>query len=140
MSEQRIEGYRISLQQERLWSLCAAYGESAFRSSCAAWLPGGHGHGKPSAALLRRTLLGALRRHESLRTSFRLLPAMSSPVQCVLDASLLDESLAARLIEFLKAEDLVKSGVDRDEYDAASRLLSSWESSKPTDEFDLAQS
>ena len=66
MSEQSIEGYRVSVQQERLWALYAAHGEAAFRSSCAAWLPGGSG--KPSAALLRRTLLDVLRRHESLRT------------------------------------------------------------------------
>jgi amino acid adenylation domain-containing protein/FkbM family methyltransferase len=136
MSEQRIEGYRVSVQQERLWALYSVYGESAFRSSCAAWLP----IGEPSAVLLRRTLISSLRRHESLRTSFRLLPAMSSPVQCVLDPSLLDDSLAGRLFEFTTSEELSVAGAaDRDVEDVASRLLSAWESRERTREFDLAQ-
>ncbi|HEX3183550.1 MAG TPA: amino acid adenylation domain-containing protein, partial [Pyrinomonadaceae bacterium] len=144
MNEQRIEGYRVSAQQERLWALYSVYGESPFRSSCAAWLPVGKASapaGQVSEAVLRRTLLDVLRRHESLRTSFRLLPAMNSPVQCVLDPSLLDDPLAARLIEFTTCDEVLgPSAPDRDKEDVTARLLFAWESRERTRELDLAQS
>jgi hypothetical protein len=101
-SEIIVEGYRVSVQQERLWRLCEEYGESNFRSACAMWLPSG----AVSTAALERSLVGLLSRHESLRTSFRRLAALAAPLQCVLDDVQL-EDVARRLLEFTSASELL---------------------------------
>src|SRR5690348_16517052 len=132
-SEIIVEGYRVSLQQERLWQLCEEYGESHFRCACAIWLPSG----AISPETLERTLVGLLRQHESLRTSFRRLAALAAPLQCVLDDVRLEE-LAHRLLEFTSASELNGVG-DGDDLDDARRVFDEWVVRDSERRFDLSQ-
>ncbi|HYG61537.1 MAG TPA: amino acid adenylation domain-containing protein [Thermoanaerobaculia bacterium] len=73
-----LQGFPLSPQQRRLWSLRGDRDGAPYRASCAVLLEG---------ALDRRRLRAALERvvehHESLRTTFRCLPGMTVPLQIV---------------------------------------------------------
>jgi amino acid adenylation domain-containing protein/non-ribosomal peptide synthase protein (TIGR01720 family) len=77
MQQQAVAGFRLSPQQRRLWT-GRSRKEERYCVQCATLLEG---------SLERRALLGAWRivvaRHEALRTTFRLLPAMKFPVQVI---------------------------------------------------------
>ena len=134
-SEIVVEGYRVSVQQERLWRLCEEYGEAHFRSTCAIWLPSG----ALSTEALQRTLIELLRRHESLRTSFRRLAALSAPLQCVLDDVLLDEA-AHRVLEFTTATELVGADDAGGDTNRAKRVFDAWVLRDSERSFDLSES
>ncbi|HYO14084.1 MAG TPA: amino acid adenylation domain-containing protein [Thermoanaerobaculia bacterium] len=73
---QEIEGFRLSPQQRRLWTL---WRESpAYRAQCAL-----HVKGALSETLLRRAIQDAVDRHEALRTTFRRSRGIKMPLQVV---------------------------------------------------------
>ena len=78
MSEEMIEGYRLSPQQQRLWQLMLNHGPAAFRSTLRLSLRGSLDH-----ALLHRAWLDMAARHEALRTTFRCAPGLDLPVQVI---------------------------------------------------------
>jgi amino acid adenylation domain-containing protein/non-ribosomal peptide synthase protein (TIGR01720 family) len=78
MSAETVEGFRLSPQQSRLWSLQAVSGAEAYRMACSVAI---EGYADP--ARLRRCLEQIVARHEILRTSFRSLPGMNAPLQVV---------------------------------------------------------
>jgi amino acid adenylation domain-containing protein/non-ribosomal peptide synthase protein (TIGR01720 family) len=76
MSGQTIEGYRLSPQQKRLWTLQQR--GAAYEAQCAILL-----EGEPRAEDLERALRRVIERHEILRTGFRPLPQIKTPVQVI---------------------------------------------------------
>jgi amino acid adenylation domain-containing protein len=82
MQEDVFEGFRLSPQQEHLWSLLRDDGGKAYRSICAFDIEG---------PLDINVLMSALRlvvtRHEILRTTFKCLPEMTIPVQTIGESS-----------------------------------------------------
>jgi hypothetical protein len=68
-------GYRLSLQQRRLW---AGWGAARTRAQVLMRLAGPLAEGA-----LQRALERVVERHEILRTTFRGIPGMSHPVQVV---------------------------------------------------------
>jgi amino acid adenylation domain-containing protein/FkbM family methyltransferase len=76
MSE-TIEGFRLSLQQERLWNLALAT-EEPLRARLALLLAG-----ELDPLALRAALSRVIERHEILRTRFPLVPGMKLPLQVV---------------------------------------------------------
>ena len=77
MSQQTIEGFRLSHQQQRIW-LLQMDRSGVYRAQCAVLLEGKLEREKITAALHE-----VVRRHEILRTSFRSLPSMVLPLQVV---------------------------------------------------------
>jgi len=73
-----VEGFRLSPQQRRLWSLQQACGPRAFRVRALVSL-----EGPLDVAALREAVRGVVLRHEILRTTFRRLPGMAFPVQVI---------------------------------------------------------
>jgi len=80
MSQELIEGFRLSPQQKRLWSLQPD--SSAYRAQCAIRI-----EGDLRVDVLEAALRELAVRHQILRTSFEFLPGMKTPVQVVTDAS-----------------------------------------------------
>ncbi|HYP18510.1 MAG TPA: condensation domain-containing protein, partial [Chloroflexia bacterium] len=78
MTQQIIEGSRLSPQQRRIWRLAQWDGGGVYRAQCAVRVDGALEAGR-----LRRALAEVVERHEILRTSFRLLAGMSVPLQVV---------------------------------------------------------
>src|SRR5688572_29909773 len=78
MSQQSIEGYWLSPQQQRLWKLRRRASNSALHAQCAIRVSG---VADPSA--LRRAVERVIRRHEALRTGFHSLPGMEAPIQVI---------------------------------------------------------
>ena len=76
MSKEIIEGYRLSPQQKHLWLL----GQSARSASCAVRIDG-----KLNTDLLQQAIRQVVERFEILRTTFKLLPGMTIPVQIIND-------------------------------------------------------
>src|SRR6185295_18863927 len=76
MSQRMIEGYRLSPQQRRVWML----GLSDHAATCVAQIKG-----ELDTARLREAIRQVVARHEILRTTFKLLPGMTLPVQVILD-------------------------------------------------------
>jgi hypothetical protein len=74
------EGYRLSPQQQRLWSLRTS-GPGGYLAQCAAVISG-----PLDPAALHRALVAVADRNEILRTTFRAVPAMTFPVQVIADA------------------------------------------------------
>ena len=76
MQRRVVEGYRLSPQQKRLWSL--QHDSSTFRAQCMVEIDG---------PLNKVTLLECLqylvRHHDVLRTVFHRLAGMKTPVQVV---------------------------------------------------------
>src|SRR5215210_9198822 len=78
MSDGIIQGYRLSPQQKRLWSLQQHTSGSVFWSRCAVRVKG-----PCSADRLERAIRQVIEKHEILRTTFPLLPGMTLPVQVI---------------------------------------------------------
>ena len=76
MSKEIIEGYRLSPQQKHLWLL----GQSERSATCAVRIDG-----ELSPDLLQQAIRQVVERFEILRTTFKLLPGMTIPVQIILD-------------------------------------------------------
>ncbi|WP_179198327.1 non-ribosomal peptide synthetase [Nostoc sp. T09] len=71
-----IEGFRLSPQQEHLWSLQQLDQKSVYRSDCIISITG-----YLDVNRLELALQDVVNRHEILRTRFRCLPGMTIPVQ-----------------------------------------------------------
>jgi amino acid adenylation domain-containing protein len=83
MNNQIIEGFRLSPQQERLWLLQqGGTARTPFRAVCAVLI-----EGDLRAERLEAALRAVVARHEILRTTFQLLPAMTLPVQVIAETS-----------------------------------------------------
>ncbi|HYG10819.1 MAG TPA: hypothetical protein VD835_12795, partial [Pyrinomonadaceae bacterium] len=81
MNENTIQGYRLSLQQQRIWRQQIEHDFSSIDNSvcCVVRVPDAL-HLPHLASALQRLIA----RHEILRTTFHLLPGMSFPLQVVL--------------------------------------------------------
>ena len=76
MSQEMIEGYRLSPQQRHLWTQPL----SDRSAVCAVQIKG-----ELDIAALRRAIHHVVSQHEILRTTFKLLPGMMIPVQVISD-------------------------------------------------------
>src|ERR1051325_6347912 len=83
MSQELIEGYRLSPQQRRLWALR----QSDRSAHCAVRIDG-----KLNVDSLQEAIREVVSQQESLRTTFKLLPGMTIPVQVIMDQSDIDFS------------------------------------------------
>jgi amino acid adenylation domain-containing protein/FkbM family methyltransferase len=82
MQDQIIEGYRMSPQQEHLW-LLQQFDGAPYLAQCAVGI-----EGKLDRQVLKEALSQVVQRHEVLRTGFRCLLAMSTPLQVITDANI----------------------------------------------------
>jgi len=73
-----IEGFRLSPQQRRLWSLQHADRSLPYHAQCAILI-----EGSLDTGILTSALQKILDRHEILRTSFHCRPGMTDPLQTV---------------------------------------------------------
>jgi len=78
MQKEIVEGYRLSPQQRRLCWLSQAEGSTPYRSQCALLVEGG-----PSLDDLEIALDEVVARNEILRTNFKRLPGLNTPVQVI---------------------------------------------------------
>src|ERR1051325_4452765 len=78
MSNQVIEGFRLSPQQEHLWRLEQAAHHSPYRAQCAVRI-----EGRLDAGKLRAAIEDVVRRHEILRTTFPRPVSMMTSLQTV---------------------------------------------------------
>ncbi|HEX2270755.1 MAG TPA: amino acid adenylation domain-containing protein, partial [Pyrinomonadaceae bacterium] len=78
MSQQTIEGFRLSLQQQRVWLLQQMDHSTAYQAQCTVFVAG-----KLERQKLESALHAVVQRHEILRTSFRSLPSMVLPLQVI---------------------------------------------------------
>ncbi|QIR40546.1 amino acid adenylation domain-containing protein [Tolypothrix sp. PCC 7910] len=78
MLSEVIEGFRLSPQQEHLWTLQKASDNTIYRTQCAVIIDG-----CCKISALEAALKHIVNRHEILRTNFRYLPGMSIPVQVI---------------------------------------------------------
>src|SRR6185369_6393326 len=76
MSQEIIEGYRLSPQQRRLWLL----GQSDHSAQCAVRIDG-----ELKIEVLEDAIRQVVSQHESLRTTFKFLHGMTIPVQVISD-------------------------------------------------------
>src|SRR5690348_2235409 len=76
MSQEFIQGYRLSPQQRRLW-LLRQFDHAAW---CAV-----RTDGELNVETLRRAIHQVVSQQEILRTTFKLLPGMTIPVQVISD-------------------------------------------------------
>src|SRR5262245_12683362 len=76
----KIEGFQVSSQQRRVWSLQQADNSLAYRAQCAFLI-----EGAIQTELLKAAIHDVVSRHEILRTSFRYLPGRTILVQIVGD-------------------------------------------------------
>jgi amino acid adenylation domain-containing protein len=83
VQEQIIQGYRLSPQQDRLWSLGQACGSLPFRTQCAVLA-----EGALDDAALTVAVADVVDRHQILRTTFQYLLGTTLPVQVIRDAEL----------------------------------------------------
>src|SRR6185436_6301370 len=75
----QIEGYRLSPQQKRLWTIQA--GNDVYRAKCRL-----HLEGVLQPEPLKAALLEVINRHEILRTTLRRVPGIKVPLQVVTEA------------------------------------------------------
>ena len=75
----QIEGYRLSPQQKRLWTI--QEGNDVYRAKCRL-----HLEGALQTELLKAALLEVINRHEILRTTLRRVPGIKVPLQVVTEA------------------------------------------------------
>ncbi|MDJ0838404.1 MAG: amino acid adenylation domain-containing protein [Acidobacteriota bacterium] len=85
MTDQEMEGFRLSPQQKRLWSLQDGIYQPAYRAWAEVRL-----NGPLLIDKLKADLEELVARHEILRTRFNFLPGMSAPVQMIADEASLD--------------------------------------------------
>lgn len=83
MTQESVEGFRLSPQQLRLWLLQEQDGNGAYRTRAAIRITGG----SADPDRLREAFNDLAQRHEILRTTFRRLPDMGVPLQVVGDRS-----------------------------------------------------
>jgi amino acid adenylation domain-containing protein/non-ribosomal peptide synthase protein (TIGR01720 family) len=81
MGRGRVDGYRISPQQERVWWLSQSQDGPGYSARCALLV-----QGNVDDKALKAALADVVRRHEILRTGFRRLPGMVNPVQVITDS------------------------------------------------------
>jgi amino acid adenylation domain-containing protein len=82
MMQTKIEGYRLSPQQDRLWDLRSEALEHAYHAACVLSIEVDLDPEDVAAALRQ-----VVERHEILRMGFRRLPGMERPLQVVGDAA-----------------------------------------------------
>ena len=82
MSNQVIEGFRLSPQQEHLWRLEQGAHQSPYRAQCAVRITG-----RLDAEKLRAAIEDVVRRHEILRTTFPRPVSMMTSLQTVSEAA-----------------------------------------------------
>ncbi len=100
MSESIIEGYRLSPQQQRLWTLQQADAAAPYSAQCVAWLKG-----PLDAVRLQRVVADVVERYEILRTTVELLPGTTSPVQIIGEAHVIwNEPCDLRELDHLQQE------------------------------------
>src|SRR5437870_3073074 len=75
---ENLEGFRLSPQQEHLWSLHQNVGAEHFRADVAIRV-----EGHLDTTMLGFALQDVVRRHEILRTTFSAIPGMSFPLQVI---------------------------------------------------------
>src|SRR5688572_28561515 len=78
MQALKVEGYRLSPQQQQVWQWQS--GAAGFRLQCSIRI-----EGPLQMQLLSRAWAELLQRHEILRTTFRRLPGMELPLQVILE-------------------------------------------------------
>ena len=78
MSQETIQGYRLSPQQKHLWLRQQAELDQPYRVRCAIEL-----EGELDVSALQQSLDHVAGQYEILRTSFQLLPGMTVPVQVI---------------------------------------------------------
>jgi amino acid adenylation domain-containing protein len=78
MQSDVIQGFRLSPQQKRLWSLQRDGKDQPYRAQCAVMI-----RGRLENAHMRIAIEQAVRGQEILRTSFRRLPGMTIPLQVI---------------------------------------------------------
>ena len=78
MTDETFEGFRLSPQQLRLWALQERDGARPYRTIAEARMKG-----TPDAQRLARAWDAVVSRHEILRTTFRRLPGMATPLQVI---------------------------------------------------------
>lgn len=86
MQQSVIQGFRLSPQQDRLWSLQGDGGELPYRATCVLRITG-----RLDVQALQAALGRVVERHEILRTTFRQAPGMEEPLQVI------GESAAVRI-------------------------------------------
>ena len=79
MQNEIVEGYRLSPQQQRLCWLSPTTGRTPYRSQFAVLIDG------PTLADLELALDDLVARNEILRTTFKRLPGLNTPVQVITD-------------------------------------------------------
>lgn len=77
-SEQTIQGYRLSPQQERLWLLGQGGEQAHYDARCVIRV-----EGALDPAVLKKAIQQVVQRHEILRTTLQGLPGMKFPVQVI---------------------------------------------------------
>src|SRR4030095_9606033 len=88
MQQVMTEGFRLSPQQERLWILQQG-GSLPYRAQCAVLIQGDF-----NTALFQTALQAVIVRHEILRTTFRFVAGMITPLQVINNSK-----IVSRLIE-----------------------------------------
>ena len=78
MLTETIEGFKLSLQQEHLWSLHQNYAAQNYRVQCAILI-----EGNLELDLFKTALENIVARHEIFRTNFRFIPEIIFPVQTI---------------------------------------------------------
>ncbi|MEH2067465.1 MAG: amino acid adenylation domain-containing protein [Nostoc sp.] len=78
--QNKIQGYRLSPQQERLWLLQQTDGSLSYRVHSAILI-----EGNLKISALKAALENVINQHEILRTTFYCLPEMAIPVQVIAD-------------------------------------------------------
>lgn len=84
MQKEIVEGYRLSPQQRRLCWLSKAEGSTPYRSQCALLVEGGS-----HLDHLEVVLDDVVAKNEILRTTFKRLPGLNTPVQVINDCGTL---------------------------------------------------
>ncbi|HYG62364.1 MAG TPA: condensation domain-containing protein, partial [Thermoanaerobaculia bacterium] len=82
MAQEVLSGFRLSPQQQHLWSLGAGREEASYRALC-----GVRVEGVLDTRELERALAHLIERHEILRTSFPLLPGLERPLQVIAETA-----------------------------------------------------
>src|SRR6185369_13569961 len=81
MQEQSLEGYRLSPQQRHLWLLQQEDYSAAYSTVCVVRV-----RGPLQVGGWERAVASVIERQEILRTKFRLLPGMTTPLQVIGEA------------------------------------------------------
>src|SRR5262245_27199381 len=81
MQEEALSGYRLSPQQRRLWSLLRPGCNRSYQVKCAVRI-----EGRLDSGHLRTAAQKVIARDEILRTTFKLLPGMTIPMQVIEEA------------------------------------------------------